>query len=215
MPARENRPGRRLYTLTALGEAAADEARRAQTAVLEAPTPAPGTRMNPLLACAIASGAGMDATLHAAAWTRRRATAAAREIDSDLWEFHEDARRRGRSPAGIAVHMMARLCLGVPHDLLWRFDIRRDAATTLSALSLADRRAPSAPTVCIAALWAFFAVTSLVALAAAARLDSTSSVSICKPMRPQPPPPPPPPPPRRIAQRPRASVWVRRLRRPR
>ena len=32
VPARENRPGRRLYTLTALGEAAADEARRAQTA---------------------------------------------------------------------------------------------------------------------------------------------------------------------------------------
>jgi DNA-binding PadR family transcriptional regulator len=31
VPARENRPGRRLYTLTALGEAAADEARRAQT----------------------------------------------------------------------------------------------------------------------------------------------------------------------------------------
>jgi DNA-binding PadR family transcriptional regulator len=32
VPARENRPGRRLYTLTALGEAAADEARRAQIA---------------------------------------------------------------------------------------------------------------------------------------------------------------------------------------
>jgi hypothetical protein len=31
-PARENRPGRRLYTLTALGEAAADAARLAQTA---------------------------------------------------------------------------------------------------------------------------------------------------------------------------------------
>src|ERR1700716_4398230 len=31
VPARENRPGRRLYTLTALGEAAADEERRAKT----------------------------------------------------------------------------------------------------------------------------------------------------------------------------------------
>ena len=30
VPARENRPGRRLYTLTALGEAAADEANRAK-----------------------------------------------------------------------------------------------------------------------------------------------------------------------------------------
>jgi PadR family transcriptional regulator PadR len=32
VPARENRPGRRLYTLTALGEAAAEEARRAEPA---------------------------------------------------------------------------------------------------------------------------------------------------------------------------------------
>jgi PadR family transcriptional regulator, regulatory protein PadR len=31
VPARENRPGRRLYTLTALGEAAADEAQRAES----------------------------------------------------------------------------------------------------------------------------------------------------------------------------------------
>jgi DNA-binding PadR family transcriptional regulator len=30
VPARENRPGRRLYMLTALGEAAVDEARRAE-----------------------------------------------------------------------------------------------------------------------------------------------------------------------------------------
>lgn len=32
IPARESRPARRLYTLTALGETAADEARRAQIA---------------------------------------------------------------------------------------------------------------------------------------------------------------------------------------
>jgi len=37
VPARENRPGRRLYTLTALGEAAADEARRAQSSVQKRP----------------------------------------------------------------------------------------------------------------------------------------------------------------------------------
>jgi PadR family transcriptional regulator PadR len=34
VPARENRPGRRLYTLTALGEAAVDEARRADVDAL-------------------------------------------------------------------------------------------------------------------------------------------------------------------------------------
>ena len=37
VPARENRPGRRLYRLTALGEAAADEARRAEPAVQKRP----------------------------------------------------------------------------------------------------------------------------------------------------------------------------------
>ena len=37
VPARENRPGRRLYTLTALGEAAADEARHAPRVVQKRP----------------------------------------------------------------------------------------------------------------------------------------------------------------------------------
>jgi hypothetical protein len=56
------------------------------------------------------------------------------EIESDLWEFHEDARRRRFSPGGIAVLMLMRLVLGAPDDLLWRmenlvfhFDIVRDA----------------------------------------------------------------------------------------
>ena len=44
VPARENRPGRRLYTLTALGDAAATEARRAQTTV---PTRRPRRRLAP------------------------------------------------------------------------------------------------------------------------------------------------------------------------
>ena len=44
VPARENRPGRRLYTLTALGEAAADEARRAE---INAPARRPRRRLAP------------------------------------------------------------------------------------------------------------------------------------------------------------------------
>ena len=44
------------------------------------------------------------------------------EIESDLWEFHEDARRSGASPEGIAVHMLARLFLGIPDDLAWRVE---------------------------------------------------------------------------------------------
>jgi DNA-binding PadR family transcriptional regulator len=45
IPARENRPGRRLYTLTALGEAAADEIRLAKTAA--APHKRPRRRLVP------------------------------------------------------------------------------------------------------------------------------------------------------------------------
>lgn len=44
------------------------------------------------------------------------------EIESDLWESHEDARRRRHSPAGAALHVMARLILGVPHDVLWSLE---------------------------------------------------------------------------------------------
>jgi hypothetical protein len=42
------------------------------------------------------------------------------EIESDLWELHEDARRRGASPTLIAIHMLLRLVLGIADDLAWR-----------------------------------------------------------------------------------------------
>jgi len=42
------------------------------------------------------------------------------EIESDLWELHEDARRRGAPPTMIAVHMLLRLALGAADDLAWR-----------------------------------------------------------------------------------------------
>ena len=66
------------------------------------------------------------------------------EIESDLWEFHEDARRRGASPAGIALHMLLRLALGAPDDLLWRAEfvnlhprIVREALWMVAAASIA------------------------------------------------------------------------------
>jgi len=46
------------------------------------------------------------------------------EIESDLWEFHEDARRRGSSPTGIAILMLLRLVLGIHDDLIWRVENR-------------------------------------------------------------------------------------------
>jgi hypothetical protein len=47
------------------------------------------------------------------------------EIESDLWEFHEDARRGGATPIAIAAHMLLRLVLGVGSDLLWRAEQAR------------------------------------------------------------------------------------------
>ena len=47
------------------------------------------------------------------------------EIESDLWECHEDARRRGATPMLIAVHMLLRLLLGIRDDLMWRAEHRR------------------------------------------------------------------------------------------
>lgn len=42
------------------------------------------------------------------------------EIESDLWELHEDARRRGASPEEIGVQMLLRLVLGFVDDVAWR-----------------------------------------------------------------------------------------------
>jgi hypothetical protein len=113
------------------------------------------------------------------------------EIDSDLWEFHEDARRRGYSPAGIAAHMIARLMFGIPHDLLWRIECEREAAMTQRRSTWMTAAAIGA-TVCIGALWAFFAATSIGALPP---LPDSAHIERVY-LRPLPPPPPPPAPPR-------------------
>jgi len=145
--------------------------------------------MNPLLACAIALVRGWtrlySSRMDPASRDSRRA-----EIESDLWEFHEDARRRGASPPGIAVHMIARLCFGIPHDLLWRFEYEKDGVTTYRRAAWLTAGAVGA-TVCIAALWAFFAVTSLVSLPPLP--DSIHVERVYLQLRPPPPPPPPPP----------------------
>ena len=75
--------------------------------------------MSPALASALAIVRGWTrlytARLQPIVRDARRA-----EIESDLWELHEDARRRGATPAGIAVHMLLRLVLGSVDDLAWR-----------------------------------------------------------------------------------------------
>ncbi len=118
--------------------------------------------MNPLLFCAIA-------TVHV--WTRfytlymdpacrddRRD-----EIESDLWEFHEDARRRGYPPAAIGAHMIARLVFGITHDLLWRIEYEAESPMSPRRSTWMTAAAIGA-TISIGALWAFFAMMSLGAL---------------------------------------------------
>lgn len=78
------------------------------------------------------------ACMHPAIRARRLA-----EIDSDLWEFHEDARRRRFSPVAIALLMLMRLALGVHDDLAWRvehrtvhFDLVREGLWTAAIASV-------------------------------------------------------------------------------
>lgn len=77
------------------------------------------------------------------AWRRdvRRA-----EIESDLWEFEHDSNARGLSPA---VHVLARLVIGIPSDVCWRVESRlpeRPALRPHAALA-------ATAALVIAALW--------------------------------------------------------------
>jgi hypothetical protein len=155
--------------------------------------------MNPLLYSAIALVKGWTriytSGMEPVSRDRRRA-----EVESDLWEFHEDARRHRASPPGIAIHMFIRLVAGIPYDMLWRFEDERDRAMTSRRSSWMTAGAIGAA--CgVAALWALFAFSSLASLPPLP--DSIHVERIY--LRPMPPPPPPPPPP---------GVRVARLRMP-
>jgi hypothetical protein len=110
------------------------------------------------------------------------------EIESDLWEFHEDVQWSVREPAGLAAHVLARLLLGMPHDLLWRFEQAVDCPRSRRR-SVWVKAAAAAAGVCVAAaLWMLFS------LAAPAPLPPfpANPLSVTR-VRLRPPPPPPPP----------------------
>lgn len=111
------------------------------------------------------------------------------EIDSDLWEFEDDARQHGDSAVIIAAHILARLSLGLVDDLSWRFE-QAEGETAL-------RRT----------LWWFAAATLgllVVILWLFAPLEGPGLPALPEPpnfnFRVSPSPPPPPPPPPRGAQ---------------
>ena len=65
------------------------------------------------------------------------------EIESDLWECAHDSAAEGLNPA---FHVVARLILGVPADLGWRFDAARSEGAR-------GRTALAAAVIAAAALW--------------------------------------------------------------
>lgn len=147
--------------------------------------------MSPTLRLAIAAVLGWTRLyttgLPAEPRERRR-----KEIESDLWEFHEDARRRRHSPAGIAVHMLLRLAAGLPHDLLWRVESVDEASRARSRAAWLTANAAGV-SACVAAAYIVFLVTYFVSLTPLPdhwRVEHT----FVRTTRALPPPPPPPPP---------------------
>jgi hypothetical protein len=101
------------------------------------------------------------------------------EIESDLWECQHDPRSNELGSPG---HLVARLVLGVPADLLWRLDqieFRGAVAQRLVAVT--------AGLLTFLGLW-WFSVPRTVSAP-----SRPASVLIINPMSLLPPPPPPPP----------------------
>lgn len=101
------------------------------------------------------------------------------EIESDLWESHEDARRRGPAAVEVALQILARVLLGASHDLLWTIEHRQRRSLPLRRLALIAGAATL-----LAVLWVL-SVTQNSPLP----VPPHSMLFVASP----PPPPPPPP----------------------
>jgi hypothetical protein len=132
------------------------------------------------------------------------------EIESDLWELHEDARRSGASPTRIAIHMLLRLLLGIGDDLAWRAEQIRVSPRIVREALWAGAAA--------SVVFVWWLASTLQQVAPHAPADGINVVRLLYPLRPvasvpgpgasfafarmasehglRPPPPPPPPPPR-------------------
>ena len=103
------------------------------------------------------------------------------EIESDLWESHEDARRNGRSPHAAALHIAARVLLGIPHDVLWCTEHWRPSVTPMLRVAMITA---------VALFLILFWMTSVLENTPLPPPPSPAMAFIAAP----PPPPPPPPP---------------------
>ena len=185
--ARENRPGRRLYRLTALAEPVLRELPRARVRA--------GRRRR-----RVGTGMSWRVALVSACvrhWTRlytRRLPAPLRDarrelIESDLWESAHD---RSTTEQELVLQLAIRLVLGVPHDLAWRLEQVRVGKSAL-----------------LRAAFAGCAAVALLISFTLARLNDTPLPA--PPVGPRrvasvPPPPPPGPPPGASASQPRFRI---------
>jgi len=62
------------------------------------------------------------------------------QIESDLWDQKDEATEQGAAPLAMSVHVLARLALGIPDDLLWRGE-QLNVATAAVTVMLGDARA--------------------------------------------------------------------------
>jgi hypothetical protein len=59
------------------------------------------------------------------------------QIESDLWDQKDEATERGVAPLAMSAHILARLALGIPDDLLWRGE-QLHVATAVVTVMLGD-----------------------------------------------------------------------------
>jgi hypothetical protein len=104
------------------------------------------------------------------------------EIESDLWEFQQDP-ERGAYPAA---HMLSRLLIGIPDDLLWRAEHVSARRSRLRA-RLRFAAWTVASVVVAVALW----ILPLLTAQTLPPLPDKPRVVIKAPPPPAPPPPPP------------------------
>lgn len=111
------------------------------------------------------------------------------EIESDLWESQRDAADIAHEPSSVtpAAHILARLLLGIPHDLFWRVE-HVDARDLVSARAIVvSVLGAAAVALVMAALWVLPLLLPQVLPTPPARMAFIG-------VAPPPPPPPPPPP---------------------
>ena len=128
-------------------------------------------------------------SLHPAVRDGRRA-----EIESDLWESQVDALRERTRPRAVAAQVVVRLLLGIPDDLLWRFERRREEEASMGRVLWITG------TVIVLATSAIWVGSQLRAPQLPMPPDFEGFVS-APPRPPAPPPPPPPPPPPYLKKR--------------